>query len=137
MSHSVPPVKIMKHLTNIPTPPAGYPAAVKKEFTKIATHLSRLNLIDDADTDLILNLAIQFDRRKKLLKKVQKEGEVLIGEKGVQRNPASKILDDTLASIVVISRELGFSPKARRALEKQMHKETDIDISDALNRMVS
>jgi P27 family predicted phage terminase small subunit len=122
---------------NIVTCPKGYPATVRNEFNKIAGHLTRLNLIDGADSDLIVNLAIQFDRRKKLLKKVQKEGEVLIGDKGCVRNPASKILDDTLASIVVISRELGFSPKARRTLEKQMNKEEELDINKVLDRMAS
>jgi P27 family predicted phage terminase small subunit len=125
----------MKNL--IITCPAGYPSPIKKEFEKIANTLNRLGLFDDADSDLILNLAIQFERRKKMLRQIQKEGEVLVTDRGVQRNPASKILDDTLASIVVTSRELGFSPKARRALQKQMDSEDDVDIQDILKEMVS
>jgi len=99
------------------------------EWVLTVTELERRGMIARTDVSTVVDYCICHARVLQCERKLSTDGFLLRGERGVQKNPVSTMLNQWRSSLQKLRDSLGLSPRAFRALNQEQ-EEPPADDSD-------
>lgn len=112
--------------TAIPACPPHIKGVARTEWTRITTELHALKIIARIDRAALVAYCQAWADYVKACKKVEKEGEVIISDKGgMYQNPWVSIKNSSMDRLVKISAEFGMTPSSRARVKVETPTEED------------
>lgn len=97
-------------------PPSWLDKAAKREWRRIVKTLEGLNILTNADVDLLAQYCDALARYAEAAKLIQEQGVVIETERGPQQNPAVLVLKKYSEILQKCAIQLGLTPSARASL---------------------
>lgn len=112
--------------TAIPICPPHLKGAARTEWARITTELHALKIISRIDRAALAAYCQAWEDYVKACKQVEKEGAVIISDKGgAYQNPWVSIKNSSMDRMVRISSEFGMTPSSRARVKVEAPDEED------------
>lgn len=111
----------------IPAAPAHLSADAKQEWKRVTKILVTLQIITEADRAALTAYCMAWSDLVKAEKKLKKEGEVIISDKGgMYQNPWLAIKKRSMEQVVKFGAEFGMTPSSRSRIKVDAPDEEDM-----------
>lgn len=113
-------------------PPSWLDKAARKEWRRIVKTLEGLDVLTNADVDILAQYCDALARYAEASRIVQQQGPVIETERGPQQNPAVLVVNKYAAIIQKCAIQLGLTPSARASMALRRKGEQPKDKFDEL-----
>ena len=122
---------VAKPVDNIPDPPDNFNAEHREEWVRCCEYVFKLGLLTDPDVYLIEIFVRRWFMWQRAMDEIDKRGILIETKKGIIKNPAINVANESERIVNQIAALFGFSPKSRMGIKAE--KKTSEQKASILN----